>query len=312
MIARVNDLRALFDAHRDELWTHAYRMTASCADADDVVQETFARAIDERPSIEIGPLRPWLFRVATRLAIDALRARRRRAYAGPWLPTPIDTGDRASVEPSSPDVGARYDALESLTLAFLHALEALTPRQRAALVLLDVIDLSVRDAATALATTEGNVKVLHHRARKAMATYERDRSRPTAQVQEATRDALFAVMSAITARDANALAAALSPDVVTLNDGGGVFIAARRPVVGRAKVAQFWTRLHVVRAIARAELRTLNGLPAIVFEDASPVTGYAPRAVFVARTGADGSVVELSAIVAPSKIAHLFAPHDQR
>src|SRR5687768_711266 len=134
-----------FQAHRHFLWGLCYRMTGSAADADDLVQETFVRAI-ERPPVDMRDgWRAWLARVATNLAIDALRRRKRREYIGPWLPAPIDTAGEASPpahEIASPEISTehRYDLVESVSVAFLLALEHLTPRQRAVLILRDVFD----------------------------------------------------------------------------------------------------------------------------------------------------------------------------
>src|SRR5262249_19981032 len=124
----------------------------SAADADDIVQETFVRWLAQ-PTAELSP--SWLTRVATNLGIDALRERRRRGYPGPWLPAPVadDLGGSIDLLPSDEiDPGTRYDLAESATLAFLIALEALGPRQRAVLLLRDVLGYSSSEAADALAT----------------------------------------------------------------------------------------------------------------------------------------------------------------
>src|SRR5438128_12126286 len=82
---------ALYEEHRRFLWGLCYRMTGSAADAEDVVQDTFVRAIEHPPGRTNEPLRPWLVKVALNLARDLLRRRRRREYVGPWLPSPIET-----------------------------------------------------------------------------------------------------------------------------------------------------------------------------------------------------------------------------
>ncbi|HUI26376.1 MAG TPA: sigma-70 family RNA polymerase sigma factor, partial [Candidatus Kryptonia bacterium] len=175
----------LFHQHRQFLWGLCYRMTGSAADADDLVQETFVRAIEHPPARPDEPWRPWLVRVAMNLGRDWLRRRKRRSYVGPWLPAPIETGDEASPPAFEPLVDGehttegRYDLLESVSFAFLLALEALTSQQRAVLLLRDVFDYSVRDTATALAMSQPNVKTTHHRARRAMRDYDRTRSVPT-------------------------------------------------------------------------------------------------------------------------------------
>src|SRR5262245_56527904 len=153
-----------FDEHKRFLWGMCYRMTGSAADADDIVQDTFVRALENPPADMEAPLRPWLVKVAMNLSRDQLRRRRRREYVGPWLPFPVLTdGDAQSqlghttLTEDSP--GAHYDLKESVTLAFLLALEALTPAQRAVLLLRDVFDYSTIETAEALVMSEVNIKV---------------------------------------------------------------------------------------------------------------------------------------------------------
>src|SRR5690242_19315982 len=179
----------LFVEHRRFLWGVSYRMTGSAADADDIVQDTLVRAIERPPQRTDEPVRPWLVKVALNLSRDVLRRRKRREYVGPWLPSPIDTSDESAPPSHEPSVDgretleARYDLLESVSIAFLVALEQLTPRQRAVLLLRDVFDYSVKETADALDLSEANVKTTHHRARNVMATYDRERIRPTPAVQ---------------------------------------------------------------------------------------------------------------------------------
>jgi RNA polymerase sigma-70 factor (ECF subfamily) len=121
-----------YDEDKRFLWGLCYRMTGSAADADDLVQDTFVRALEKPPADMNAPLRPWLVKVALNLSRDQLRKRRRREYLGPWLPSPVLTEGDSPLEieegaTSEMSPVARYDLLESVTLAFLLALEALTP-----------------------------------------------------------------------------------------------------------------------------------------------------------------------------------------
>jgi RNA polymerase sigma-70 factor (ECF subfamily) len=272
-------LAGAFQAHERLLWQLCYRMTGVAADADDLVQETFLRAMERPPPDRSSSLRPWLIRVAMNLARDHLRRRRRRGWIGPWLPSPIETPeDEASpaYEPASTE--GRYDLLESCTFAFLLALEALTPQQRAVLLLRDVFDYSVAETAAALDLGEANVKTTHHRARRAMARYDAARRRPTRALQEATRQAIARLMDALARGGARAIEAALAPDVVSLSDGGGEFHAARKPVVGRQRVAHLYRRLSELGAFrARLTVRMLNGLPGLVIDFGRVKPGYPPR-----------------------------------
>jgi RNA polymerase sigma-70 factor (ECF subfamily) len=236
-----------FSEHRRFLWGLSYRLTGSAADAEDVVQETFVRAMEKPPPRMDEPWRPWLARVALNLGADLLRRRRRRGYDGPWLPSVIETGEGelAGGEPADPSSqhGPRYDLLESVSLAFLLALEALTPLQRAVLLLRDVFDYSVRETGAALGRSEANVKTTHLRARRAMAAYDRARIRPTRELQRETRRALEGFLDCLSRGDVKGIEALLAADVRQLSDGGGEFGAARRPIVGAARVAGFFVGL---------------------------------------------------------------------
>jgi RNA polymerase sigma-70 factor (ECF subfamily) len=154
-----------FDEHRRFLWGLSYRITGSAADADDVVQETFIRALQHAPA-QLDDPRRWLVRVAVNVGRDLLRRRKRRGYVGEWLPTPIETARQEALPSYEPVIdGAetsegRYDLMESVSLAFLQALEALTPTQRAVLLLGDVFDYSALEISKALEMSEGNARAL--------------------------------------------------------------------------------------------------------------------------------------------------------
>lgn len=305
-----------FAAHERFLWSLCYRMTGSAADADDLVQETFTRALDRPPERMDEPLRPWLACVALNLARDLLRQRRRRGYVGPWLPSPIETGDAdpPSHEPVLCDdhgrpitTEGRYDLIESVSFAFLLALEALTPRQRAVLLLRDVFDYSVQQTADALDISPDNVKTTHLRARRAMRSYDRSRVSLTAELQRRTRAALERFGRAIAAQDGAALEAILAEDIRMLSDGGGEYSSARVPVVGRARVARMWLSLAARRGPeARTRMLVVNGLPAIVSEGTPPRRTDAPRTVITCDVDARGRIRTLYAIVASRKLTALF------
>ena len=302
-----DDFARICESERRRLWGLAYRMTGSAADADDVVQDTFARALTHPPAgggRDDDAWRPWLWRITVNLARDAYRRRRARAYAGPWLPAAVETGagglldEPAVVEP--PD--ARYDRLESVTYAFLLALEALTPRQRAVLLLCDVFDYSVREAAAALDLSESNVKVTHHRARAAMAGYDAARCRPDAALQARTEAALGKLVTAMLGADVGAIVALLAEDARSLGDGGGRYRAGTKPLVGALKVARFYHALARRQVVLAAEVRLVNGLPAIVMQTEPPEDDWAPRSIFRIDVGSDGRIVSVHSIVAPEKL----------
>ncbi|HZU83523.1 MAG TPA: sigma-70 family RNA polymerase sigma factor [Polyangiaceae bacterium] len=296
------------DAYRENasyLYGLCYRMTGSTADAEDLVQETFARALASPPADTTAPWRPWLVRVAVNLARDRLRQRKRTPYVGPWLPAPIETGDEAA---DGDDPERRYGMVESVSFAFLLACEALTPRQRAVLLLRDVFDYSVEEAAQALSLTAANVKTTHHRARSAMEAYDAARLPPTRAVQERTRAALERLALALRAGDAGAVEAVLLPSAVTTTDAGGDYHAALRHVVGAQRVARFYLGLIKKRAPSRVTLRCVNGLPALIVEIDDPPPRVAPRLVVRCDLGADDRISRLHAILATSKLKAISRP----
>jgi RNA polymerase sigma-70 factor (ECF subfamily) len=299
----------IFAEHKSFLWGLCYRLTGSAADADDLVQETFVRALVSPPARTDEPWRPWLVRVAMNLGRDLLRRRKRRGYVGPWLPSPIDTGDEESPPSYEPLVDGhnstegRYDMLESVSFAFLIALEALTPQQRAVLLLRDVFDYTVQETAEALGMSEANVKTSHHRARRAMQTYDRQRCLPTRALQEHTRRILEQFMSGLARQDVTSIEALLVADVRALSDGGGEFAAALKPIVGRDKVLRFFTKLaQKTTQAVRLRMSMVNGLPAFVAEFTQQQPRTAPRFILRCDLAPDGRIKELHVILASEKL----------
>src|SRR5262249_25494803 len=142
------------------------------------------------------------------------------------------------------------------------------------LLLRDVFDYSVHDTAAALGLSAANVKTSHHRARRIMQAYDRDRRIPMRTLQQQTRQALERFLTCLINQDVVAIEALLTADVRAVSDGGGEFLAALRPVVGRDKVVRFFMKTNRRRgASARSDIRMINGLPALVIE----FTDTAPR-----------------------------------
>lgn len=293
----------IYDEHRDFLWGYCYRVTGNAADAEDIVQETFVRAIERPPADTTRPWRPWLVRVASNLARDALRRRRRRRYTGPWLPSPVAFGD-AAPEPVAPDdTASRYDTLESVSVAFLLALEALTPLQRLVLVLRDVYDYSVEETAQALDKSPGSVKTTHHRARRALEGYDAERRPPSPLRTREVRAALERFLAALATRDVGALRAVLADDVELRSDADGRFYSARRPVVGAEKVALFFSRIAPPPdEEVRIEIRSLNGQPALVGERPAAPGRFARRFVITVDVDDAGRIRRFYNILSPEKL----------
>jgi RNA polymerase sigma-70 factor (ECF subfamily) len=228
----------------------------------------------------------------------------------------VETGDEEvppSVEARLPGGGStegRYELLESVSFAFLLALEALSPKQRAVLLLRDVFDYSVLEVAEALRMSEANVKVVHHRARAAMATYDQSRCVPTRDVQARTRAALEAFLGALVTGDVAAAEALLASDVRALTDGGGKSRAALVPIVGPQRVVLFVRRLMEMRGMPIAlESRMLNGLPAmvVVYPPAKDPM-LAMHTVMRVDVDADGRIHALHSVVVDRKLTAVRMP----
>jgi RNA polymerase sigma-70 factor (ECF subfamily) len=300
------------------VWGLLYRLTGSAADADDLVQETFLRALERPPERPDDPWRPWLAQVAVNLGKDHLRRRRRRGYVGPWLPSPVDS-DEVPEDAAGSDPGAerRYDLRESASYAFLVALERLSPQQRAVLLLRDVFDYSVREAAVALALSEANVKTTHHRARRAMEVYDRRPGRRDPARAEKTQAALLRFLGGLASGDVAAIEGLLAEDARGTNDGGGVYSAARVVLIGAARVARAYVGITRKAPPPSAfELRSINGLPGFVYEHADHDGEHphrwrgsrvAPRSVTLCEIDAEGRITEVYTVVAPAKLTQIRA-----
>jgi RNA polymerase sigma-70 factor (TIGR02957 family) len=242
-----------FVTHRSLLFTVAYEMLGSAADAEDVVQETWLKwqGVDRA---EVRDPRAFLVRVVTRTALDQLRrvARRREEYVGPWLPEPLLT---------SPDVAEDVELSDSLSTAMLLVLETLTPTQRAVFLLHDVFDVGYDELAEAVGKTEAAVRQIAHRARAQVA--ERRPRGVTSRTD--TRLALEAFQRALDTGDLQSLVDRLAPDVVMLGDGGGIKQALPRPILGADKVSRLLgAGLPTVVGAMACELVEVNGWPALL------------------------------------------------
>ena len=242
-----------FVTHRRLLFTVAYEMLGSAADAEDVVQEAWLKWTNVDQT-EVRDPRAFLVRIVTRKALDQLRvlARRREDYVGPWLPEPLLT---------TPDVAEDVELADSLSMAMLLVLEALTPTQGAVFVLHEVFDLGYDELAEAVGKSPAAVRQIAHRAREHVAA-----RRPRGVISPAdTRDALMALQRAISTGDLQDLVDILAPDVVALGDGGGIKQALPRPVSGANKVARlFASGLAGLGAKMTAEMAHVNGGPALI------------------------------------------------
>jgi RNA polymerase sigma-70 factor (ECF subfamily) len=300
------NLFAELEPHRSFLWGLCYRMTGCAADADDIVQDTFERALNQPPKDRERAVRPWLVTVATNRARDLLRQRRRRGYKGPYLPSPIETPEA----PATHDVAeagpeARYGQLETVTFAFLMALEALTPTQRAVLLLRDVFDYSVEETAQTLGQSPANVRTTHHRARRTLQAYDAQRCIPTPERQAKTRVALEAFLTRLASDDVDGLRALLSEDVITWNDTAGEFHAARRLVIGREKVIMFHRNLgkKLHRVPTGFSIGAYNGFPAVLARFEQTHEHVAPKVFLRVDVDATGLITQIHGVLASRKLS---------
>ncbi len=286
-----------FQRDRGYLFSVCYRMTGCAADAEEVVQETFLRALRYPPDLD-RPLRPWLTRVGVNAARDLLRQKKRADYVGPWLPAPLP--DDLLVCLNAPD--ARYDEKESVSFAFLRALEVLSPTQRAVVVLRDVLDLSVKETAAALEISESNAKVTHHRARGALKEYEDDERGDL----DANRAALERLVTAFMMGDHDALISLLRDDVKVSSDGAGEFTAARKVMIGAERAIAFFTRLQQLGGTPAVRFATLSCGPALVLEwEGARPNGHPSRTVLRVEVDREGRVTEMQSILATRKLSAL-------
>ncbi|MFB7208266.1 RNA polymerase sigma-70 factor [Streptomyces sp. NPDC056255] len=216
-----------FVAHRNLLFTVAYEMLGSAADAEDVLQETWLRWV-EVDLEKVQDQRAYLVRITTRQSLNRLRTRSRRkeAYVGPWLPEPVLT---------APDVAEDVELAESVSMALMLVLETLSPTERAVFVLREVFAVDYDEIAAAVEKTPAAVRQIAHRARRHV-----DARRPRAAVSASvSRAAVDSFRRALETGDLQGLLDVLAPDVVLLGDGGGIKQAARRPIIGADKVARY-------------------------------------------------------------------------
>jgi len=279
-VTRAEDLRPL-------LFSIAYRMLGSVAEAEDVVQEAYAR---RQAAGDVESERAFLTTVTTRLAIDVLRSarRRRETYVGSWLPEPL-------VDSEAP---ALVESEETVSLAFLVLLERLSPVERAVLVLRDAFDVPFAEIAEIVGRSPDNCRQILSRARRRI-----DEERPRFDADPAERDALAArFLAAARDGDLAGLVALLAPDAVLVGDGGGRARSIPRPMHGAAAIARALVTFYGLAeewggTIAPARV---NGQPGfrVLDRDGRIVN-------VVGLDVADGAVRVVRSMLNPDKLGHL-------
>jgi RNA polymerase sigma-70 factor (TIGR02957 family) len=281
----------VFEEHRRLLFSVAYRLLGSAADAEDAVQDAWLKwsAADRS---QVADPKAYLTRIVSNVALERLRSARhkRELYVGPWLPEPILTeGDAAD---------AVVDA-ESVSTALLVVLETLSPLERAVFVLREAFGFGHAEIAEAVERSETAVRQAAHRAR---AHVRARRPRFTAD-RSRQREVTERFLAATAGGDVNALMELLSPDVALWTDGGGKVRQALRPVRGAETVAAWFAALGRVTyqgvdpADVRAVLVEVNGGPGVVF--------HAPDRVIATLTfdfDADGRITALHNVANPDRL----------
>jgi len=244
-----------FEAYRALLFTIAYRMTGSAADAEDLVQDAYIRYASADRDV-VRDVKAFLVTILTRLALDRLKSaqKQREEYIGPWLPEPVFTGIDG-------DPYARATRDEKIEMALLRTLERLSPQERAVLLLYEVLDHDHNEIADLLGITAAASRQLLHRAKERVAA-EKQRFTPPPEQQ---RRLIESFVAAAVHGDVAALRSVLAEDVVTLADGGGKTFAAKRPVAGADAVAKLWVGIvSKFGAGVEVSIEEVNGELALV------------------------------------------------
>jgi RNA polymerase sigma-70 factor (ECF subfamily) len=291
----------VFDRHRRLLFTVAYQMLGSVADAEDTVQDAWLRW-SAHDRTDVTDPRAYLVQIVSRLALDRLGSARarRESYVGPWLPEPLLTAPVASGPPPS-DPPEAAELGEQVSLALLVVLETLSPAERAVFVLREVFGMPATEVAEVVGRSESAVRQLAHRAREHVEA-RRPRFDTDRRSQQEVTERFFA---ACAGGDVEALVAVLAPDVVLISDGGGKAKAALRPILGAEKVARFSAAIASQGGAIpdlRVEIAEVNGLPGIVaWVGAEPF-------VAVSLVVAGGRIEQVFVVRNPDKLAGLVLP----
>jgi RNA polymerase sigma-70 factor (ECF subfamily) len=265
-------------SERRQLINVAYRLLGSLADAEDAVQETYARWYAMSPQQQEAIESPggWLTRVASRICLDLLRSARarRERYVGEWIPEPLpDPAEWISGRPggATADPADRVTLDESVSMAFLVVLESMTPAERVAFILHDVFRYSFAEVAEVAGRTPAACRQLASSARRRIGASDAPTT-PVAQHAGLVRD----FKRAWEAKDISALIGLLDPGVTMTADGGGLAVAALRPIEGGEQVARYAADI-AARADGLTILeRTVNGQPGLVAQqDGITVTVFA-------------------------------------
>lgn len=279
----------VFTEHRNLLFSVAYRVTGSVADAEDVVQEAWLRWAATDTSAVRSPV-PFLVTTVTHLALDELRSARarRETYVGPWLPEPLLT---------SPDAAEAVEMAENVSLAMMVVLESLSPLERAVFVLGEVFGYSSAEIAEMLEREPAAVRQLAHRAREHVQA-----RRPRYESDTATREAVVTrFRDACTGGDLDGMLALLAPEVTAWSDGGGKVTAARRPLEGALNVARW-----LLGVLAKPQLQGVRLEPTTINGELALLASFDGQPIGSMHAEIDGDrIVGLRMVLNPDKLRGL-------
>jgi RNA polymerase sigma factor (sigma-70 family) len=264
-------------SERRQLINLAYRLLGSLADAEDVVQETYARwyAMSQQQQQAIESPGAWLMTVASRICLDLLgsaRVRRER-YVGEWIPEPVPAGTEwiSGWTGAAADPADRVTLDESINMAFLVVLESMTPAERVAFILHDVFRFPFADVAEIVGRTPGACRQLATSARRRI---DESQTPPTPTSQQAGMVKEFKL--AWEAKDIDALIGLLDPDATSIADGGGLARARLTPIEGGEQIARHYVDFVGMAPNMTILERTVNGQPGLVAQlDGVTVTVFA-------------------------------------
>jgi RNA polymerase sigma-70 factor (TIGR02957 family) len=279
----------LFEEHRSLLFTVAYEILGSVADAEDVLQESWLRW-DAADRSDVRDPRAYLVRVVTRQALNRLRTvkRQRETYVGPWLPEPLAT---------THDVAEDAELADSVSLAMLVVLETLSPLERAVFVLREVFGFEYDEIAEATGRSADAVRQTASRARRHV-----EARRPRVPEPPDARVVAERFLTAAATGDVRALLEVMSPEVVLVSDGGGVMKAALRPITGSDKVGRFLAAVVPQGAEIDTRWTVANGQPSVLLYVDGELDSWGSLTV------ADGRVREIYLVRNPEKLRHLGEP----
>jgi RNA polymerase sigma factor (sigma-70 family) len=286
--------------YRPLLFSIAYGMTGSVGDAEDIVQDAFLGLAKARQAgTEIADPKAYLATAVTRLGINYLGSARvrRETYVGDWLPEPV------VVPAGAPGPAEHAELADSLSMAFLVLLEALSPVERAVFMLREVFGYGYPDVARITGKTEVNCRQIFARARQRIAAggQARDIAPPPARRAEG-EELARRFFEAAAGGDMDALLGMLAPDVVLHGDGGGKAQALGRPLAGRLRVTRLLVGLLRRGRLLAGSIRLawVNGQPGAVMYDAEGLV-----VSVVELDIADGVVQAIRAVVNPDKLGHI-------